>query len=413
VRRAAFLLLSTAFVILAGGPSPASPQVEPSTPVAAAGQQPAPRGTELAPLNDKLGAVLLNQSRLTTRLDHAITGLWVGLGLLALAALLAAAGLTLDLRQHRALVAIGRRLGELDRRLEAWSRDGPAGAPPPGGETAPQESGAGTVQTATGSSATTIGAGEGATGVYLPGRVTGEAGAAVAAAVPPTASATSTPTPASVWRRQGEPELPAPAPPALSPRRPESQQAPSPAAASEPPALPSALHDQVARLLAQLRIDAPRLAARFADAGTRERFLYELGAPLAARLDRFRTLSNEGEEQLRRSWLGPDLVTTLDTLARYYSAAVDEERHGHATGLAAELRAWLYDSFGTVCLAAGWFAIEPVDPYVTSFDPRLHHAVAGRDVDGAQGRIVDIKAIGRRDPASSAVAHKAEVVVGR
>lgn len=323
--------------------------------------------------------MLLNQSRFATRLDEAVAGLWFAVGLLALVTALAAAGLTLELRQRRALLAVGRELGELDQRLEAWRRGGLAGAPPPGGVPAPAE-------------------------------------VAAAASGSPAASVFAAPASSAGSQHRGEPEV---SPPAAAPAAPASRPAegpPEPGAAAAfqaSPALPAAIYNQVAHLLAQLSMDMPRLAAGFVDSGTRERFLFELGAPLAARLERFRTYSKEGEEQLRQSWLLPDLVTTLDALARYYAAAIDEERRGHATGLAAELRAWLYDSFGLVCRTAGWFVIEPVDPYSTRFDPRLHHAVAGRDVDGAQGQVVDIKAIGRRDPASGAVAHKAEVVVGR
>jgi hypothetical protein len=181
-----------------------------------------------------------------------------------------------------------------------------------------------------------------------------------------------------------------------------------------PPLIPPGIrHPDVARLLAKLRQNSRQLAERFADPELRERFRGELDAPVGARLDRLQIISEQGEEQLRQRWLGPDLVTTLDALARFYSEAVEEERHGPGTGLARELRGWLYDSFGPACRNEGWFAIDPIDPYVTKFDPRVHHAVAGRDVDGAEGRIIAIKAIGRRDPQNGAVVNKAEVIVGR
>jgi hypothetical protein len=185
-------------------------------------------------------------------------------------------------------------------------------------------------------------------------------------------------------------------------------------AGEELPSIPSGMrHSEIARLLAKLRQDGRQLAERFADPELRERFRGELDAPVGARLERLKLISEQGDEQLRQRWLGPDLVTTLDALARFYSEAVEEERHGPGNGLARELRVWLYDSFGPACRTEGWFAIDPIDPYVTKFDPRVHHAVAGRDVDGAEGRIIAIKAIGRRDPRSGAVSHKAEVIVGR
>ena len=132
-----------------------------------------------------------------------------------------------------------------------------------------------------------------------------------------------------------------------------------------------------------------------------------------ARLIRLIALSEQDDELLRERWLGPDLVTTLDALARFYSEAVAEERDGHDTGLAGDLRGWLYDSFGSVCRNEGWFAIDPIEPYKTRFNPQIHYAVAGRDVDGAEGKIIAIKAIGRRDARTGAVKHQAQVIVGR
>jgi len=162
-----------------------------------------------------------------------------------------------------------------------------------------------------------------------------------------------------------------------------------------------------------LYAEAPKLAESFADLSLRERFQGELGAPLRARLDRLRAYSDEA--QLRERWLGPDLVPTLDALSRFYSEAIEEGRHGGASakGLARDLRRWLYDDFSSACRSEGWFAIDPVDPYKTEFDPNVHHAIAGRDVDGAEGKVLAVKAIGRRDPKNGAVVHKAEVIVGR
>jgi len=172
-------------------------------------------------------------------------------------------------------------------------------------------------------------------------------------------------------------------------------------------------HQEVYDLFDRLRREAPRLAAKFADPALRERFQGELEAPVGARLDRLRILTAEGEESVLQRWLGPDLIATLDSLARFYSAAVDEERRGQANGLALELRSWLYDYFGSACRSEGWFAIDPVEPYRTAFDPKFHHAIAGRDVQEAQGQVVSIKTIGRRDAKTGALLQKAEVIVGR
>jgi hypothetical protein len=181
------------------------------------------------------------------------------------------------------------------------------------------------------------------------------------------------------------------------------------AALSIPPGM---RHAEIARLLARLRREVPQLSGRFADPELRERFHGELDAPVGARLERLILVSKQGEEQLQKRWLGPDLVTTLDALARFYSEAVEEERQGHANGLARDLRSWL-EAFGTACRLEGWFTIDAIDPYMTKFDPRVHHAVAGRDIEGAEGRIIAVKAIGRRDPGNGAVLSKAEVIVGR
>jgi hypothetical protein len=172
-------------------------------------------------------------------------------------------------------------------------------------------------------------------------------------------------------------------------------------------------HQEIYDLLDRLRREAPRLAAKFADPVLRERFQGELDAPVGARLDRLQALAAGGEEPILQRWLGPDLIATLDSLARFYSEAVEEERRGQANGLALELRNWLYDYFGSACRSEGWFAIDPVEPYRTPFDPKIHHAIAGRDVEGAQGRIVAIQAIGRRDAKTGALLQKAEVTVGR
>jgi hypothetical protein len=415
MKRPAPLLLLIAFLLLAGGaggaaaaPAVSPPGRDPST--VAGAQQPQPRDLELAALSDKLTTVLLNQSRLSIRVDQAITGLWVSLGLLVLTAVLAGAGLLLALRHRRAVLVIEGRLGDLDGPLQAWSHGALSVPPPPEGPAASEETAG-----STGKSRSVDVLSE----LEKLRQEAGVAGSEAPTAAAPAALASRASAPA--WMpAAGSPPDPDPearqqaaaAPATEHPEEPNAARSTT-AVTEAPPALPGALHIQCARLLNQLRLDAPRLAARFADPATRERFLYELDAPLGTRLDRFRAVAKLGDEKLRQTWLGPDLVTTLDSLAHFYSVAVAEERRGHATGLAAELRAWLYDAFGSLCRDAGWFVIDPVEPYVTRFDPRFHHAVAGRDVNGAEGRIVDIKAIGRRDPASGVVAHKAEVIVGR
>lgn len=213
---------------------------------------------------------------------------------------------------------------------------------------------------------------------------------------------------------QGDP------PPAVVPRIPRQEERaglpPVEDAEEDLPAIPAELpHRAVALLLARLRRAVPQLAARFGDPALGERFRGELDAPLRARLDRLLVTAVKGEEELRARWLGPDLVTTLDALASFYSEAIEEERRGRAAGdgLSKDLRVWLYDSFGRACRDEGWFAIESIDPYITRFDPRIHHALTGRNAAGAEGKILAVKAIGRRDPKNGTIVHKAEVIVGR
>jgi hypothetical protein len=307
----------------------------------------------------QIETVLENQRRLETL---AVTAL----GLLALTALLASTGLLLALQQRKALLALAKEKGA-EKEL--------AGA---GGEF-PETPAADT------------GLGESAASDPLTSSETG-------------AAATG-----------GDPVLAAQDTGQLT-TAPEAELAASHAADDEEalPSLPPGMrHRDIALLLARLRREAPRLAERFADGELRKRFRGELDAPVHARLNRLIALSEKGDELLRERWLGPDLVTTLDALACFYSEAVAEEKNGHDTGLARDLRGWLYDSFGPVCRNEGWFAIDPVDPYKTRFDPQVHHAVAGRDVDGAEGQVIAVKAIGRRDATTGAVKHRAEVIVGR
>ena len=174
-------------------------------------------------------------------------------------------------------------------------------------------------------------------------------------------------------------------------------------------------HQQVGALLVRLHREAPRLAEGFFDRAVRERFLRDFGAPINARLDRLRICSEEGDSQVEHRWLDLDLVPTLDALARFYSEAIEEERHGREAGkcLARELRRWLYEEWSAACRREGWFAIDAIDPYKTEFDPLVHLAVAGRDAAGAEDMILALKSIGRRDPRTGAVVRKAQVVVGR
>jgi hypothetical protein len=174
-------------------------------------------------------------------------------------------------------------------------------------------------------------------------------------------------------------------------------------------------HGRIAILLSQLQKEAPQLAQGFASPQLREQFSCEFDKPLIARLIRFTEIIPEGEAALREHWLVPDLVPTLDALARFLSEAIKEGRNGHAVSLelAEELKRRLYRCFDSACREEGWFGIEPVVPFETQFDPGIHHAVGGQEVPGAAGLVVAIKAIGQLHPGRGSVLRKAEVVVGR
>jgi len=188
----------------------------------------------------------------------------------------------------------------------------------------------------------------------------------------------------------------------------------------EIPTIPTALlsglrHREIVLLMARLQQEAPRLAASFQAPALRERFLIEFGSRLGARLKRLVAIGEREERAITEQWIKVDLLPTLNALAHFYSEASEEKRHRGtaAEGLARDLRVWLYEDFNKSCRAENWFAIDPIEPYVTPFDPLVHLAVSGRAVEGPKGLIIAIRAIGRRHPRVGTVVYKAEVIVGR
>lgn len=327
-----------------------------------------------AAANPEVSTILRNQGRLAGSLGQVTELGWMAVALLAVTLLVNAGGLwrvwrlrNLPLQVDQGVAALGRRLDSLERLVTPDATEPTAGtsedlAGGRGGEPVlPTEAAPDDVQPAAAGGGT-----PGSAAIDVPAAMSGEAS-----------------------RVAGEVAVPA------------------------PPVAASARHGEIARHLAKLRQDARRLAEGFADPFQRDRFAREFDVPLGARLERLSHLAAQGEQQLRERWLGPDLVTTIDALGRFYSHAVDEQRQGSRTGLAAELYRWLYDTLGPACRTEGWFVIDLVEPYVTQFDPQVHHAVGGRDVAGAEGRVVALRAVGRRDPGTGAVIAKAEVIVGR
>ncbi len=174
-------------------------------------------------------------------------------------------------------------------------------------------------------------------------------------------------------------------------------------------------HGAVAQQLSRLHREVPGLARQFTDARLRDAFLAHLDKPLPARIERFRQTARD-PRSLAEQWVEQDLVTTLNSLAQFLSKAIEERRHGRLGNRRLEeaLQDWLYERLAPLCEQAGWFQVEPILPYQTLFNPQRHQGIGQVSLDGVNNPVVvAIETIGRRDPRSSYVTSKAEVVVGR
>ena len=172
-------------------------------------------------------------------------------------------------------------------------------------------------------------------------------------------------------------------------------------------------HGQIGVLLMELRQEAPALAPQFVSDDVRSEFLEHVSDLVNSRLQRF-VGAAEGGDVFNR-WVLPDLVPTLDALAQFHSLAEEEFRSGASVGTALtdSLRTHLYDRLGPQCAAEGWFQIQVIAPFEEDFDPQRHHALDGRDVEGATGKVVSVRRIGRLHASTGRVEFKAQVVVGR
>ncbi|HSS50431.1 MAG TPA: hypothetical protein VLX28_15950 [Thermoanaerobaculia bacterium] len=174
-------------------------------------------------------------------------------------------------------------------------------------------------------------------------------------------------------------------------------------------------HGAIGKALSLLRSSLPDLAQKIPDPRQQERFLADLDRPLKARIDRFKEAARRGDDYLREHWIEQDLVTTLNTLAQWLSSIIEERHRGRRgnRALEEELLRWLYEQLAPICRDEGWFFIEQILPFTTKFDPNIHYSVGSVPLPGAGNLVVEIKAIGRRDPRQQFVTHKAEVIVGR
>lgn len=190
---------------------------------------------------------------------------------------------------------------------------------------------------------------------------------------------------------------------------------PQPAQPLPPDEFTSLPHGAVGRVLSQLLQALPELARRLSDPRQQERFLNDLNEPLKARIDRFKAAARKGDDYLKEHWIEQDLVTTLNTLAQLLSSVIKERHRGRRGNrlLEEDLLRWLYERLAPALREEGWFSIEPILPFTTKFDPKIHYSVGSEALEGADNLIVEIKAIGRRDLQRKYVTHRAEVIVGR
>jgi hypothetical protein len=184
---------------------------------------------------------------------------------------------------------------------------------------------------------------------------------------------------------------------------------------AEPDEFAGLPHAAVGRTLRQFHRALPDLARKIPDPRRMERFLADFQAPLEGRIERFKEASRLGDDYLKEHWIEQDLVTTLNILAQWLSSVIEERKRGRRGNqiLEEELLRWLYERLAQACRDEGWFTVEPILPFTTRFDPKIHYSVGSVALEGAANLVVTIKAVGRRDLRQNYVTQKAEVIVGR
>lgn len=159
-------------------------------------------------------------------------------------------------------------------------------------------------------------------------------------------------------------------------------------------------HGQVGVALGELlmlsEVIAGALAAEDAAA-----FRAEVPAAVKARLDRFQVAGQR--PGMRERWVEPDLLPTLDLLARWMSRARGTDAEGHLARI-------LFDDLDAACASEGWFGIDRIELGVTRFDPKRHRAV--ERTEGPEDTVVAVLRPGRTDPAEGWCRDLAEVAVG-
>lgn len=121
---------------------------------------------------------------------------------------------------------------------------------------------------------------------------------------------------------------------------------------------------------------------------------------IKAVLERFQLAGQRPDIQAR--WVEPELLPTLDLLARWLTTATGTPAQEHLARI-------LFDELDAACAAEGWFGIDRVTVGQTPFDPARHRAVEKR---GDGDVIVALLRPGRTDPAEGYPLTKSEVAVG-
>ena len=130
-------------------------------------------------------------------------------------------------------------------------------------------------------------------------------------------------------------------------------------------------------------------------------FRAEVPSAVKARLDRFQVAGQR--PGIRERWVEPDLLPTLDLLARWLTRARGTDAEVHLARI-------LFDDLDAACASEGWFGIDRLELGVTPFAPTRHRAV--ERTEGPENTVVTLLRPGRTDPAEGWCKVLAEVGVG-
>ncbi|MDP2341429.1 MAG: hypothetical protein Q8O67_10745 [Deltaproteobacteria bacterium] len=172
-------------------------------------------------------------------------------------------------------------------------------------------------------------------------------------------------------------------------------------------------HGDVVAALGRVHRDSEELSAGLLDPAVRAAFVNEMDGVLRERLVRFTERSRDEPALFFSRWIEPDLIPTLDALARFSSAAAVDRAQPASAALQKKLDDVLYVELDAACRAQGWFGLERVTAFETRFDPALHRAAGGRDLPAAAGVVVEVREVGRLSIDGRERVSKASVFVGR